>query len=505
MVNQNLLDTYLSTIQALVESSKIDDALIALRKLDTDLQAGLWQNVILISGEYNDANDMYNKGILSAADLDQKRRRVRYVLTELIKEAPKNIELNTRLKGLGNPSKVSVLSGNEKKLEKIIGASNTMLRINWLEKGLNASKAVCRIVYENGKPLGTGFMTQDGYLFTNNHVINSKEKAAQLRAEFNFEFGLDGKLRQRTLYQFDTSDFVTSPQEALDFTRVKVVDKMESPLSQWGFVEFAPDAVPSVSDPVNIIQHPAGEDKQIALNANEVLNIDGVFVQYAADTLGGSSGSPVFNQDWKVVALHHAGVTVPINGVQTPANEGILFREIFASIHGSASSDGQPSGHGHVGKTSAGASKPESVPPPSASSNAPRFVVVYHHTEQSYCDTLNDYLYLLKKRGKMSVYNIHSDTKASEEVKKRTLEEIEKADYVLCLITAKFLNSEWLDLSLNSHKKIVPIRVTNIDLKDSGLENLRSLPSQHRSIPSFGDEDAAYTDVVNEIRRLLPE
>ena len=100
MVNQNLLDTYLSTIQALVESSKIDDALIALRKLDTDLQAGLWQNVILISGEYNDANDMYNKGILSAADLDQKRRRVRYVLTELIKEAPKNIELNTRLKGL---------------------------------------------------------------------------------------------------------------------------------------------------------------------------------------------------------------------------------------------------------------------------------------------------------------------------------------------------------------------------------------------------------------------
>lgn len=502
MVNQNLLDTYLATIQALVESSKIDDALVALRKLDDELQAGLWQNVILISGEYNDANDMYNKGILSAGELDQKRRRVRYVLTELIKEAPKNIELNARLKGLSNSSKINVLSGNEKKLEKIVGAANTMLRINWLEKGLYASKAVCRIVYENGKPLGTGFLTPGGYLFTNNHVIDSKETAAKLRAEFNFEFGLDGKLRERTLYQFDTADFVTSSKDDLDFTRIKVIDRPDAPLSQWGMVSFAPEAIPSVDDPVNIIQHPAGEDKQIALNANEVLNIDGPFIQYAADTLGGSSGSPVFNQDWKVVALHHAGVTVPINGVQTPANEGVLFRDIFAHINGAAPGNGPSASP----KPAQNESLEGTPTPPPAANPIPRFVVVYHHAEQSYCDTLNDHLYLLKKRGKMSVYNIHSDAQASEDVKQRALEEIAKADYVLCLITAKFIASNWLDVATNSQKKIVPIRVTNTELKDSGLENLRSLPSQNRTIPSFGnDEDAAYTDVVNEIRRLLPE
>lgn len=501
MVNQNLLDTYLATIQALIENSKIDEALVALRKLDNDLQAGLWQNVILISGEYNDANDMYNKGIITGADLDQKRRRVRYVLTELLKEAPKNIELNTRLKGLSSSSKINVLSGNEKKLEKIIGASNTLLRINWLEKGLNASKAVCRIVFENGKPLGTGFMTPGGYLFTNHHVIDSKEKAATLRAEFNFEFGLDGKLRQRTLYRFDANDFITSPADALDFTRIKVIDDQATPLSQWGMVEFAPDAIPSIDDPVNIIQHPAGEDKQIALNANEVLNVDGVFIQYAADTLGGSSGSPVFNQDWKVVALHHAGVMASVNGVETPANEGILFRDIFAFINGGKTSAPKPAASGNAESIAPAAPAPVA---PVAQGNTPKFVVLYHQSEQTYCDALNDYLYLLKKRGKLQVYNLYSDVKGGGDIRQEAGKEIATADYLICLVTAKFLNSEWLDAVLTSNKNVIPVRVTNIDLKDSGLEHLRSLPSQNRTIPIFGDDDAAYTDIVNEIRRLLP-
>jgi V8-like Glu-specific endopeptidase len=58
---------------------------------------------------------------------------------------------------------------------------------------------------------------------------------------------------------------------------------------------------------VTIIQHPSGGPKQIALNENRVTNIYRHYLQYTTDTLPGSSGSPVFNDDWKVVALHHAG------------------------------------------------------------------------------------------------------------------------------------------------------------------------------------------------------
>ena len=54
------------------------------------------------------------------------------------------------------------------------------------------------------------------------------------------------------------------------------------------------------------------------------------------DTERGSSGSPVFNNDWKVIALHHAGKTEedgglvinPATGEKRGANEGILIKNI---------------------------------------------------------------------------------------------------------------------------------------------------------------------------------
>ena len=41
---------------------------------------------------------------------------------------------------------------------------------------------------------------------------------------------------------------------------------------------------------------------------------DELFLQYTTDTLPGSSGSPAFNKDWEVVALHHSGVPEVKNG-----------------------------------------------------------------------------------------------------------------------------------------------------------------------------------------------
>ncbi|MFC8142403.1 trypsin-like serine peptidase [Streptomyces paradoxus] len=53
---------------------------------------------------------------------------------------------------------------------------------------------------------------------------------------------------------------------------------------------------------VNIIQHPRGEPKQLSLRDNQIVDALERFLHYESDTREGSSGSPVFNDPWEVVA-----------------------------------------------------------------------------------------------------------------------------------------------------------------------------------------------------------
>ena len=74
----------------------------------------------------------------------------------------------------------------------------------------------------------------------------------------------------------------------------------------WGVVSLNPKTVPIIGEHVTIMQHPGGRRKQIALTANQIINVDGDTIHYITDTMRGSSGSPVFNDDWEVIAIHHA-------------------------------------------------------------------------------------------------------------------------------------------------------------------------------------------------------
>lgn len=332
---QSAQTVLLQTIEGLLQENEVDKALEALLALDQQTQADIRNDVLLISGNYRQAAKMFQQGMIDFNQFAQQTSRVRFGLLELMKSVPRRVELYAKVRSL-NTYQFSV--PDEARLEKIIGGQSNLLKINWLEKALGASKAVCRVVCADGN-LGTGFLTKEGYIFTNNHVVGSAEVAKTARVEFNYEVGPDGKTKSRTAYQLDASDFKTSTPDKLDFARLKLIDRADAPLSQWGFVEFDPDAIPAVGEAVTIIQHPKGEDKQIALNANEVLGQLNQHLFYTTDTEPGSSGSPVFNKDWKVVAIHHAGKTdaeggmvINAQGERRGANRGVLFRDIFAFI-----------------------------------------------------------------------------------------------------------------------------------------------------------------------------
>jgi V8-like Glu-specific endopeptidase len=107
-----------------------------------------------------------------------------------------------------------------------------------------------------------------------------------------------------------------------------------TPGLKWGYIQLPSDDTVKVQDDVFIIQHPGGEHKQIALSDNEIVYVDDTVVQYLTDTLPGSSGSPVFNDSMRLIALHHSGgwLPEPSTGSTHFRNEGIRISAILKDM-----------------------------------------------------------------------------------------------------------------------------------------------------------------------------
>ena len=83
-----------------------------------------------------------------------------------------------------------------------------------------------------------------------------------------------------------------------------------------------------------IIQHPAGAPQKVVLQDNWIVYVapDHQRVQYLTNTQHGSSGSPVFNTQWEVIALHHSGAPVPDAPVTVEGNEGIPMLALLPQL-----------------------------------------------------------------------------------------------------------------------------------------------------------------------------
>ncbi len=518
---QNAQLVYLDSVKGLLEENEIEKALDLLRDLDKQTGADIWQDLAMQYSRLRSDAKAQREGIISYDEYRRYQAQVRAAVLDIMKSLPRKVELQSKTRNI-NTFSFSV--PDDARLEKIIGEKNNLLRISWLERALKASKAVCRVVCADGNK-GTGFLTKDGYLFTNNHVLQSAAVAKTARIEFNYELDSSGSVKARTVYELDANDFKTSTPDQLDFACVKVIDRADAPLSQWGHVEFDAEAIPTAGDAVTIIQHPKGEDKQIALNANEVLGQLNQHLFYTTDTEPGSSGSPVFNKDWRVVAIHHAGKTdaeggliVNAKGDRKGANRGILFRDIFAFLGGQPTSTPASGTASHESLASApiasNTNSPQTSAPPAhavaasqpAVSAVPKFVVIYDLADDSHCKLLNKYLNILKITKKIRVYNVH-EALAGEDVMSRANAEMADADYLVALVTVNLLNSpDWFGLvydALQNGRRVIPIRVEIADYEGTGLEKLRPLPTG-KAVSEFPNADAAYNSIVTEMKKLLP-
>ncbi|MFJ7332292.1 trypsin-like serine peptidase [Streptomyces sp. NPDC101116] len=197
--------------------------------------------------------------------------------------------------------------------ERIIDLSNELQAWSFLPRGVRAGATVARITLRRGGrelPHGTGFLVSPRLLMTNHHVLPDESFARNCFAEFNAQVTADNVPDTVVRMELDPGAFFTADQR-LDFALVALAATPDGPApgDVFGWNRLSVQIGKLVlGEKVNIIGHPSGRLKEIALRDNAVLVRLDDFVHYTTDTEPGNSGSPVFNDQWEVVALHHSGV-----------------------------------------------------------------------------------------------------------------------------------------------------------------------------------------------------
>jgi len=219
-----------------------------------------------------------------------------------------------------------------------VGASVARLEVPQYRNGIPALSS-------SGEPvvfLGTAWLVRPDLLVTNHHVVNARDEGdlAASPADLNLQ-------AEHLRAQFDYDD-AARPGLSVGAARLEASDsgldyallRLSGAVAGRQPLTLAADrlAVQGVQDyvPVNIIQHPGGRPKRVAIRNNLIYRANYPDVSYFTDTEGGSSGSPVCTDDWRVVALHRSWAAIPrvrFQGRDTAwVNEGTQIAAILEHL-----------------------------------------------------------------------------------------------------------------------------------------------------------------------------
>jgi hypothetical protein len=255
--------------------------------------------------------------------------------------------------------------------------------------------------------VGTGFLVRaadffsgakDGEILfiTNAHVMGRTEAGALAPRDaiVRFEAVDPGRtLRVKSLIW-------ESPMSELDATIVSLEDMpaglVPLPLSPPEEPEF----VEGVDRRFYVIGHPKGGSLAISLHDNTQVGWHRPLLHYRTPTEPGSSGSPVLDQHWRLVALHHAGSKqmqrLDGHAGTYEANEGIWIHDIIRRTREVSPADA----HGF-----------EAVPPKPAPEAAPAaaarrgLFISYSHKDKKFLGELQAFLKPLVRTGELQKWD----------------------------------------------------------------------------------------------------
>jgi hypothetical protein len=262
--------------------------------------------------------------------------------------------------GAAVPDVKSVAEGLEKTIKDRLPPFDFAV---WRERMALVEGRVCRVEI-GGNAAGTGFLVGPDAVLTNYHVLqfvlDGTAPPTAVTCRFDYKVLADGSRVEGVSVGLPAADWnldasPCSPAELtrtpdtppptpdeLDYALVRLARRVgdesaapkggaEAPRRGWlGVPTAAPAFVPRM--PLLIAQHPDGKPLKLAVDTESVIGVNagGTRVRYATNTEPGSSGSPVFDLDWNLVALHHLGD--PAYDHPPAYNQGVPIDKIRARI-----------------------------------------------------------------------------------------------------------------------------------------------------------------------------
>ncbi|MEV0803211.1 serine protease [Kribbella sp. NPDC050281] len=228
-------------------------------------------------------------------------------------------------------------------LEAVLGRER-FKGMQWWLTGLERCRAVARIESMYADAIGTGFLVSgkqlspdlpDVVLVTNGHVVPEDLPYGQAFAVFH---GLVGD-RESARRKFEVVRwwwYQSSRAPNLDIAILEL-EAYPSNVTPLPVAVEMPYLKAKTKPRAYLIGHPSGWDTpQFSLQDNLLIDYDDTMVHYRSPTEPGSSGSPVFDSTWSLIAVHHAGgLETPRlhgDGGTYPANEGISMAAIKARL-----------------------------------------------------------------------------------------------------------------------------------------------------------------------------
>lgn len=165
-------------------------------------------------------------------------------------------------------------------------------------KALAAGSAVGRIESPKGQGIGTGVLIGKNLLLTCDHIF-CKSQMKQAWVRFNYTSG--SYALDSDVFELDLDAATRYSQ--LDYALVRVRGELKQRTANLI------DAILDSNQEIRLIHHPQGRHVVVS-GLGQIVQVGEDYIDHNISTDEGSSGAPIFNLDWQLVAIHRGNLGI---------------------------------------------------------------------------------------------------------------------------------------------------------------------------------------------------